>query len=299
MNIPTESYEKIYQDYSNALGWLEYIGVKIGSGRTNHYRKIIEYWKGAYKIASEGEGEDAFPDFVSSMFEIHSFINIYNAFRDEPKSELSKIVDKLQKGVSGPINAANESPKSTTARNYIFEVVVAARAHRPKAGIQAILNARSDTGIKIENSKLWIECKRVTTAENIEANVKKASRQLETILKKQSGSGHRGIVALDVTKILNSGDKIYVSKDDTQLISSVDRLMDKFIIEHSHIWQNIYERRDRKVLGTLVNFSFMATSESRNLLVHASQWGLNPRIGISDRDQEIQKTLADALKRAT
>lgn len=298
MRIPTESYEKIYQDYSNALEWLEYIGVKIGSGRTNHYRRTIEYWKDAYKIASEEEGERAFPEFVSSMFEIHSFISIYNAFRDEAKSDLSKIAEKLQKGVNGPINAADESPKSTTARNYIFEVVVAARAHRPNAGIQTILNARSDTGIKIDKSKLWIECKRVTTVEKIEANVKKASSQLEVILKKQSGSGHRGIVALDVTKILNSGDKIYASKDDEQLLASVDRIMDKFIIDHSHIWQNLYERRDRKVIGTLVNFSFMATSESRNLLVHASQWGLNPRLGISDSEQEIQKTLANALKSA-
>ncbi|QIB66956.1 hypothetical protein [Kineobactrum salinum] len=297
MRVPTESYEKIYQDYSKALEWLENIGVQIGSGRTNHYRKIIGYWKDAYKIASEEEGDIAFPDFVSSMFEIHSFISVYNAFRDVSETDLSEIAAKLQKGVNGPINAVDESPKSTTARNFIFEAVVAARAHRPRAGVQAILKAKSDTGIKIDNAKLWIECKRVTTTGKIAANVRKASSQLEVVIKKQHGSGHRGIVALDVTKILNVGDRIYVSKDDSQLMASTDRLMDRFIIEYSHIWQELYKRRDRKVIGTLINFSFMATSESRNLLVHTSQWGLNPRNGISGRDQEILKTLAATLKR--
>lgn len=296
MRIPTESYEKTYQSYSDALAWMKEIGVKFSSGRTNYYEKVVKHWKDEYKIASEDQGKAAFPDFVSSMFEVHDFIGIYKAFRDVPPSELVQIVDKLQKGINGPINASDETPKSTAARNFLFEATVAARSHRPRVGVEALLNASSDTGIKIDKKKLWVECKRVTTIGQIEANVKKASSQLEAVIRKQNGSGHRGIVALDVTKIFNPGDKIYVSGNDSQLIDSIDGEMDSFIRHYSEIWQNLYRRRDKKIIGTIVRFSFMATSESRNLLVHASQWAMNPRRGISDSDENIQKDLASYLK---
>lgn len=296
MRIPTESYEKIYQDYSDALAWMKKIGVRFSSGRTNYYEKVVKHWKDEYKIASEEQGKAAFPDFVSSMFEVHDFIAIHKAFCKVPTSELYQLVDKLQKGINGPINASHETPKSTAARNFLFEASVAARFHRPQLGVEAILNATSDTGIKIDKKKLWIECKRVTTKGQIEANVKKAYSQLEAVISKQNGSGHRGIVALDVTKIFNSDDHIYVSDNDSQLVASTEELMNSFIREYSEIWQNLYKPRNKKIISTIVRFSFMATSESRNLLVRVSQWGMNPRIDISDSDEKTQESLASYLR---
>ena len=296
MRIPTESYEDIFQNYSAALRWMKEIGVTFGPGRTQHYQNTVEHWKDVYKTATKEDAINIFPDFLSSMFEINDFIDIYRAFQNVPADQLGHIIKKLQKGVNGPINAADETPKSTTARNFLFEATLAARAHRPDNGVETILDAKSDTGIIISNKKLWIECKRVTSVNKIEANVKKASSQLESILKKQHGSGHRGIVALDVTKLFNTGDKIYVSDNDSQLITSIDQKMDQFIEENSKIWQRLYERRSKKIIGTIIRFAFMCTSESRNLLVHTSQWGMNPRRGTSDSDEKVQELLASNLQ---
>ena len=295
MKIVTQSYRDKFQQYSDALNWMEKIGVTLSTGRTQHYLNIVEYWKDNYSNASDSEAKEAFPSFVSSIFEIHDFIDIYMAFNNVAITQLDHIVEKLQKGVKGPINSSEETPKSTVARNFLFEAVVAAKAHKPEKGIEAILDAKSDTGIKIEKNKLWIECKRITSIEKIEANVKKASSKLEKTFKKQMGSGHRGIVALDVTKLFNTGDKIYVANDDDELQNSIDRMMDKFMEEHSHIWEKIYKRRSKKIIGTILRFSFMSTSESRNLLVYSSQWGLNPRIGISVKDESIQNLLVQKL----
>jgi hypothetical protein len=71
--------------------------------------------------------------------------------------------------------------------------------------------------------------------------------------------------------------------------------MDRFINESSHVWERVYERRHRKIIGTIIRFSFMASSESRNLLVHASQWAMNPRVGITTSDEQIQRQLVAAL----
>ena len=295
MSIPTESYASIFDKYANALSWMGEIGVKFGTGRTSHYEKIVGYWKDSYKTATPEEAKEIFPDFVSSMFEIHDFVDVYRAFHNIPSYKLDLIANKLQKAVNGPINAADESPKSTAARNYLFEAVVAARGHRPDKGIYAILDAESDTGIKFKGKKLWIECKRVTVEDKIESNTRKASSQLETILKKQIGTGHKGIVAIDVSKIFNPGDKILVKNNDTELLNTIDGIMDSFIREKSNIWQRVYKRRNKKVIGTIIRFAFMSTSEERNILVHSSQWGMNPRLGISKSDHSLQKTLALTL----
>lgn len=271
------------------------IGVKIGPGRTSHYEKIVGYWKDAYKTASAEEGKKIFPDFVSSMFEIYDFVSVYSALKEVPNNQLKSIAEKLQKAVNGPVNAAEETSDSTTARNFLFEATVAAKAYHPDKGVATILDAKSDTGISIDGKKIWVECKRITTINKIESNARKASSQLEDILKKQVGSGHRGIVAFDISKILNSGDKIYVSENDSALMNSVDRMMDQFMKEFSHIWQKVYTRRNRKIIGTIVRFAFMSSSEARNILVHTQQWALNPRLGVSASDDEIQRRLVSSL----
>jgi hypothetical protein len=295
MTIPTESYEAVFDQYSTAMRWMAGLGIELSPGRTSHYERVIGHWKDAYKTATPAEKQQIFPDFVSSMFEVFDFMSIYKAFEGVPPPQLALIIEKLQKGVNGPINAADERPESTVARNYIFEAVVAAKAHRPDKGIEAILDARSDTGINLNGNTLWVECKRVTTINRIESNARKASRQLETILAREVGSGHRGIVALDVSKILNRGDKIFVTPNDNELVVSTERVMGQFIEDHSHIWQRVYERRDEKIIGTIIRYSFMATSEARNLLVHTSQWAVNPRLGVAKNDEQIQRQLAAML----
>lgn len=298
MSIPTDSYQAVYNEYSSALQWMNGLGIKLGSGRTAHYDKVLNYWKDTYKEATTEEYQDTFPDFLSSMVEIFDFISIHKAFQDAAPTELSSIAEKLQKAVNGPINAADETPNSTGARNFLFEAAVAARAHQPDRGVTAILDARSDTGIRIDSKKIWVECKRITSIEAVESNIRKASKQLERILKQECGAGHRGIVAIDVSKILTRGNKIFVCRTDDELLAKVDWIMDRFISQYSHIWQQVYQRRHKKVIGTIIRFAFMVSSEARNLLVHASQWGMNPRLRVAASDERLQRQLVTALRGA-
>lgn len=296
MTIQTESYDTIFQQYSTAIHWMRGLGIKLDPGRTSHYEKILRHWKDAYKTASDEERKDIFPDFVSSMFEIFDFVSIHASFKGVQSDQLAFIIDKLQKGVNGPINATDETPESTTARNFLFEASVAARAHRPDLGVEAILDASSDTGIRIDGKNIWIECKRITTTEKIESNARKASSQLEKLLARNIASEHRGIVAIDISKILDRGDTIFVARNDKELEESVDRMMDQFITQYSQIWQRIYQRRHKKVIGTIIRFAFMASSEARNILVHTSQWAINPRVDASTADEHIQRKLVRALE---
>ncbi len=295
MKISTSSYQAIYDYYLDTIAWMESIGVSLGKGRMSHSEKCLNYWKDSYADVSDEEATKHLPDFVASIFEIHEFIGIFESFKETPISKLALIASKLQKAVAGPIRASDESVKSTTARNYLFEAILAARAHRPPQGIEAILDAKSDTGIRYKGNKYWVECKRVTTLEGIEKNVRKASNQLDGIFNKMVGSGHRGLVALDVSKTLHGGDKLLVGKNDKELSENISKLTESFIRDYSHKWQRVFTEKNKKIVGLMIRTSYMATSEDRNLLVHVSDFGVNPRIGISEKETLLQKSLVAAL----
>lgn len=296
MIIPTTTYKDIADQYSKAIAWMESLGINVDKNRVSHYKNTIEYCASSYKTATTEEMDEILPDFISSVIEIHNFIEIFSAFKDIPINQLTKIIKKLQISVNGPLNSVSEQANTSTARNYLFEAYVAARCHRPQRGVSCILDASSDTGIKIEDKKIWIECKRITSHNKLEKNISVATKQLESVISKQVGSGHRGVVALDISKILTTGNEILVSENDDSLIKNIDAIMDDYIKKNQHVWESIYERRSRKVLGLLVSFSFMSSSKDRNLLVHTTQWGLSPKSNISAMDESALRKLVLNLK---
>jgi hypothetical protein len=296
MTIPTTPFATTSQDYDAAIKWMELIGIKLSTGRMKKYKQVIEYWTDAYKNASDTEAKARFPDFFNSIFEIYNFIEIHQAFKLKPISELDGIIKKLQKGVYGPTHSVDEKLNSSAARNYIFEALIAALLHCPQNGMEAILDSESDTGVHIQNKKVWVECKRITTIERINENVRKASEQLETILQKSSNPNHRGLVAIDITKIINPDDKIYIRKNDAELKSSLHELIKGFEMENSSLWERIYERRHKNVIGTIIYFSLMASSEERGLLVRTTQLAINPRTGIHAADKSLLESIVQAIE---
>lgn len=279
--IVRQPYRALLADYEAALVWMGQIGVHLGEGRTHHYQKILEYWSGNYKNASVEEGQSIFSDFVGSIYEIGAFVEIYHSLQSANTDDLTQVARKLNKAVNGPIYSGEESPQSTTARNHLFEVIVTAKCHKPESGLVANLLSDTDSGFSFLQKKLWIECKRITSFSKLESNVRKACNQIGASLKKKTGSGHRGIIALDISKLINPSDGLYVSQNEASLLTSTDRIMNQFIKSNFQVWEKVYKEKSRKILGMILRFSFMATSEKDNLIITITQWAVNPREGLS------------------
>jgi hypothetical protein len=111
MVIDSESFEAVYIQYAAALNWMEGLGIKLGTGRTAFYERILGYWKDAYRVASTDEVQTAFPDFVNSMFEVFDFNSIYEAFREVPASQLTAIAvtDNLKVYENGQSENSHQS----------------------------------------------------------------------------------------------------------------------------------------------------------------------------------------------
>jgi hypothetical protein len=303
MKIETDTYDSINKNYDNAISWMKNIGVELSSGRTQHYLKIMNFLRDNYKSASDIVAKNIFPDFVSSVSEIDSFIKIHEAFKNEPIDKLLSIKTKLQKGVNGPIKAEDENPNTSEARNYIFEALVAAKFHNPEKDMSTILTASTDTAVEFKNKKIWIECKRVTSEKNLEKNIRKAANQLDRQLRKKVRkkitTGNKGLVAIDFSTILHSGDQLLVKANDDELRNSVEKITLTFIAKYSNLWNRIFETKNKKIVGILVHFSTMATAEERNLLVNASDWGVNPKVNTSSYNKSLLcsiVTIINAIK---
>lgn len=295
MKIPSKSYENIHESFHAAIEWMNSLGVRIESSRLNNYESILEYWKNNYRVAKVEEGVKIFPDFVGTLNEVNDFIDIFNSFKDTPIVDLSSLVEKLNNGVGGPLFASLEKGNNSSARNFLFELAVAARAHRPLRSVKAALDAPTDTGVYIEGKKIWIECKRISSHKKLEANIRDASRQLENVLSSKIGASNRGMVALDITKIIKPEDTIFVAKNDISLISSTQNLIDEFIKKNHNVWNSIYRRRTDKIIGTLFRIAFMSSSEARGLLVHTTQWAITPSERCKGMDEQVLKNLVSAL----
>ncbi len=88
----------------------------------------------------------------------------------------------------------------------------------------------------------------------LEANIRDACNQLEKTLNKKLGSGHRGLVAVDFTKVLHKGDKLLVKDDDSSLQQAITGIMNLFISNHSNEWEKVYKSKHKKLLGLCSDF---------------------------------------------
>lgn len=295
MPIPREPYEELHSRFAEALGWMREIGVQIPSGRTQEYLDTLAEWTRRYKEATDQEAKEAFVPFVSAINEVQDFLRIFDAFRSEDPDALSAISERLQEAVNGPSYLFDENPRTSRPRNFLFEATVTAKVHQPERGIEAMLNPPTDAGFNFENYRFLIECKRVSRLETIGQNIRRGTDQLERAFRGRLGSGFRGLVAIDISKVFTSGNEIFARANEDELRGSLNLLMDRFIDENCRIWETIYQRRSRKILGAIFRYSFVSSSEADGLLITTDQWALNPALRCTDSEKNTLRRIAGVL----
>lgn len=290
--IDTQSYREVLENYKSAIEWMEGLGVKIGASRTALYAKDFEWIEANYQSASEDQLR--FPSFINTAFEIYELTAIFQSFHSLLPEQAVHFIERLQVAVNGPEKRIDENENTSRSRNFLFELAVAAKNYRPEKGLTTDFSSKADVGLKYGKNTILVECKRVTNPEAIEKHVKKAVKQLERELKRQLGSSKFGLVAIDISKLFTKGGDLYVAGNDDVLSRGCSELMNSFINQYNHIWQQILAKHP-KILGVIVHFSFMGMSEERNLPVYVSEWTINPSDCISLNHQNMLKQLVQDI----
>ena len=177
------------------------------SGRFEFYVRVINDLANAYesKNVDQLATEYPVPDIGFALKELTEIVSIFEFAQMQIKTirpeEKDTFKSKLKSILRGPAMTHDETPESSHARNYQFELRLAAKFY--DAGYTNIsYDSGHDLVVKIRGRKYAIECKRVTT-DKTEVLIKRTNIAIEQLVNNRNF--YAGIVALDITQKFENG----------------------------------------------------------------------------------------------
>jgi hypothetical protein len=131
---------------------------------------------------------------------------------------------KLERVLRGPTLPMDEDQNSSIGRNMLFELNLAATLWA--AGLNPALGEHPDLSCEIESRLLLIECKRPASVSGARKAIARVRRQIVQNLKK-CRAGSRGIIAVSLTKVVNSGDKLFVYRGESAGRAGLSAALDR------------------------------------------------------------------------
>lgn len=185
------------------------------SSRFDYYAKTVEALADAYeaKTVDKLPAKHNIPDMGFCLKELRELVSIFEfaqkQLRTIRKEEAKTFIFKLKTILDGATMTHQESHKNSHARNYQFELRLAAKFY--EAGYTNIsYDSGHDLLIKIRGRKYAIECKRVTT-DKTDVIIRRTNEAIEQLEKNKNY--YAGIVALDITQKFEKGVNWIVSDD--------------------------------------------------------------------------------------
>lgn len=290
----SSTYDEIANDLTNALAWFRNFGVEYEKTRIGEYQRAVELLVSAHRDARLDVLQREFPRINNALFEVHDVIYIHRALAGRFDAELDRYVRAY---ASGPITYTNEKPQNASnfGRNIGLELSVMAALAR--AEIPLDFSIPTDVATKFGNRTLLFECKRPQSAEAVKQRVKDAFRQLEQKYQTAQRSRYRGIIALDITKVLNPEFKLYVTNDRVSIDQIMSRLVDGFLVDHRASWEL---RRNSKTIGILVRLRQMSVVEAAtsSKLFYGQQFALTPISHVGALNAATAEALASTIGRS-
>lgn len=292
--VPLDGFEpidwqKFRSDLRAAEEWLASLEIKIPNGsRLWTYQRHVEGLAEAdarEDINSYARTRDVGADAIANaVLEASEWRIVHRAFQDYDSPELRQ---RLRAFVRGVVHSREERPgkgKSTRARDYGFELFIAARFRC--AGFEAVVGGSGDVWLPFEGKQIFVECKRP----QVRGRLKDAIKDAHTKLKKRYRSTNlecRGLVALSATKVLNPQGHRLSTANWPELREDLERRADHFIQTYSRNWTRLDDPRS---LGALVEFQCMAWIRDGPHLATAGNVSLHYAglLGTDDHDLSLR-----------
>ena len=251
-DIYKENGSKLTLQYEEALIWLKGLGLPAFESRLGKYKKIIDNFEGNLKaLDDEISAEKTFHEYLNAQMEAAELIRIYRSLSNRDFAEFSEQLKKVTAGQPFR-NASKQDP----SRDFAFELTVASRFIN--AGFDVQLNQLADiVAVKNGYPKLFLECKRIKSDKRVQENVKKANEQLKKRIASERSKLCRGIVAINVTEIINPDNDMNVVSNVHELQSVSSTLLEAFVRNNE---RNLETKKFNKCLGVLVESTMQGYS---------------------------------------
>ena len=258
--------------------------------RVGEYQRAIDTVLRAFRSSSFAVMRKELLSIITAMFEVNDLIEIHKSLAGRFDNSL---VRHFRTYASGPVSYMDENVQTSSniARNIAFELVVMAKLTR--SGIPLDFRMATDVAAQFDGQSVLFECKRPQSLTSLESNIKKACRQLEAKYGNAEPSLQSGIIAIDITKLINPDFMLYAQNDEHALDAGLSRLIDGFVSEYERLWQR---QRDKRTIAVLLRLSLVGVNKARNdMLTYCQQFAITPLHQVGERSIETARALATAM----
>lgn len=190
------SYEDFFAEAEQACDWLTKLGVRVNATRLALQIKNTRKWVSQLDIF-----QPATNDYWTHLWQLAEIDDVIQIARNLHEIKDTRFLSTLKKITSGPTLLSNEGNQggSIQGRNAAFELFAAARFAR--AGLLVSFDSDADATVSIDNARIAVECKRVTSADALDDRIREAHTQIRKRI--QSGHATCGIIATSISKLVH------------------------------------------------------------------------------------------------
>jgi hypothetical protein len=250
-----QKYQDVLKSLSEFDQWLSTLGIPIRHDRFHRHLENITYLA---KLADTGNTQrltrDQEIEIGWSLVEALEFQDIYLMIRNYSSKHPELVKQKIKDALKGPVDPNSESANSNIGRNTIFELNLATRLMVKNIPVR--LSRKTDILCSINGRDIFIECKRPFWEKNISINISRAKFQLTRDLN-QGETGSRGIIAISISRLLNKGDKLFVGRDEANMLERLGDVVESLGNKYKRTWGNIVDTRIIGILFHIITPSFI------------------------------------------
>jgi hypothetical protein len=244
---------EIAEDYESAVAWVNSIGFTVDRGRIAEYHKVITDLVKGFEANGLGNLEDSThrERVYTALLEVRELVSIHRG--------LAVITDAqattgLKHYLKGPFLPTDELARnaSNRPRNIGFELYL--NALFAYAGFRPTYNTTADLSFECMSQKFFVEAKRPTNAEAVEELITDANKQLLRQLKKSGNHKAMGLIALDLTKVINPESKVMPVFNEDHLHCLMYNEDKRQIERLSPSW---HRRRHPRTVGVLLHYRLL------------------------------------------
>ncbi len=261
--VTKETIEEIKENFDSAVAWLDSIGFPLQRGRIVEYRKRINiiYLNWDTQKWGDLKNEENKALLTTVLLEARELISIYKGFSEHTNPEIS---NELSHYLKGPVLITDEKAAnaSNRPRNIGFELYL--NALFIKAGMIPIYDTRADMSFQYNGSRFFIEAKRPLTSKSAVANISEGNKQLKNRYESSISKKNKGILALDLSKVINPNNKIMVVESDQHLntlMYNEDKVQIEALSEHWH------KKRHKRTVAVLLHYRLLTNFRSTGDLI--------------------------------
>ena len=251
-SISTVAFSELAASLQKVAAWLGHLGIDEPRTRLGHYRRVMQQLADAHAHGEKDALRALWPSSMVPLFESEELVGIHQWLSGSEHD--GYVRERMRIVASGPSSYTDENTSSgNRARNTAFELAVAARI--VGGGLQLDRSVPSDVAVRVATRTVVIECKRPQSEGALERNVDDARRQLRRRYKSAKRPGCVGVVAVDLTKILNPNHDLLRGFPVAQIGEVLGGTLEDYSREHERVWQ---KNRDQQTAAVLLRLNAMA-----------------------------------------